>query len=53
MAVFLRILLQDENAMDGLQAKYLVTAVKNLNERVVSLEKGKDEILSHVEKCNR
>lgn len=41
-----------ENSMDGLQAKCLVKAVRNLNERVTLLEKGKEEVLSSVEKCN-
>ncbi|XP_066917138.1 E3 ubiquitin-protein ligase TRAF7-like [Clytia hemisphaerica] len=44
--------LDDENAMDGFQAKSLVKAVKNLNERVSALEKGKDDIMFLVQKCN-
>jgi len=38
--------------MDGLQAKSLVKAVKNLNDRVSSLEKGKEDIMFLVQKCN-
>lgn len=38
--------------MDGLQAKSLVKAFKNLNERVTSLEKGKEDIMLMVQKCN-
>ncbi|XP_065650085.1 E3 ubiquitin-protein ligase TRAF7 isoform X2 [Hydra vulgaris] len=37
---------------DGLHAKYLVKAVKNLNERVGLLEKSKDEIINTLEKYN-
>ena len=47
------ILFQNEDAVDGLHAKYIVKAVKNLNERVTKLENGKEEMMAEITKCNR